>query len=131
MGWCSLMFFKIAVLKNYAIFTGKHLGWSLFLINLQTFTSCEYCEVFKSSFFIEHLRWLLLEDDKKRNLEDCEMFFWTAFLTFSWRRPLSYRNQSIDLRSKLVWFLYGNDLRHERVKVGTNKFWKAWLYFRY
>ena len=28
-------------------------------------------------------------------------------LTLSWRRPLSYRNQSIDLRSKSMdWFLY-------------------------
>ena len=30
--------------------------------------------------------------------------------------PLSYRNQSIDLRSKSMdWFLYDNGLRHERV----------------
>ena len=42
--------------------------------------------------------------------------FWTL-LTLSWRRPLSYRNQSIDLQSKSMdWFLYGNGLRHERVK---------------
>ena len=34
---------------------------------------------------------------------------------------LSYRNQSTDLRSKsMVWFLYDNDLRHERIK-------KNWL----
>ena len=39
-------------------------------------------------------------------------------LTLSWRRPLSYRNQSIDLRSKtLDWVLYDNGLRHERVKT--------------
>ena len=39
-------------------------------------------------------------------------------VTLSWRRPLSYRNQSIDLRSKsLDWFLYDNGLRHERVHV--------------
>ena len=38
-------------------------------------------------------------------------------LTLSWRRLLSYRNQSIDLGSKSVnWFLYDNGLRHERVK---------------
>ena len=38
-------------------------------------------------------------------------------LTLSWRGPLSYRNQSIDLQSKSVdWFLYYNGLRHERVK---------------
>ena len=37
-------------------------------------------------------------------------------LTLSWRRPLSYRNQSIDLlRKSMDWFLYDNVLRHERV----------------
>ena len=37
-------------------------------------------------------------------------------LTRSWRRPLSYRKQSIDLLHKSMdWFLYGNALRHERV----------------
>ena len=38
-------------------------------------------------------------------------------LTLSWRRPLSYRNQSIDLQSKSMdLFLYDNGLRDERVK---------------
>ena len=38
-------------------------------------------------------------------------------LTLSWRRPLSYRNQSIYLFCKSIdWFLYDNGLRHERVK---------------
>ena len=38
-------------------------------------------------------------------------------LTLSWRRPLSYRNQSIDLLgTSMDWFLYDNGLRHERVK---------------
>ena len=37
-------------------------------------------------------------------------------LTLSRRRPLSYRNQSIDLRSKSMdWFLYDIGLRHEKV----------------
>ena len=37
-------------------------------------------------------------------------------LTLSQRRPLSYRNQSIDLlRKSIDWFLYDNGLRHERV----------------
>ena len=36
-------------------------------------------------------------------------------LTLSWRGPLLYRNQSIDLQGKSVdWFLYDNGLRHER-----------------
>ena len=32
---CSQMFFKRGVLKNFAIFTEKHLCWKLFLIKLQ------------------------------------------------------------------------------------------------
>ena len=38
-------------------------------------------------------------------------------LTISWRRSLSYRNQSIGLLWKSMdWFLYDGDLHHERVK---------------
>ena len=38
-------------------------------------------------------------------------------LTLSWRRPLSYRNHSTDLLCKSMdRFLYGNGLRHEKVK---------------
>ena len=40
----------------------------------------------------------------------------------SWRRPLLYRNQSIDLLYKSIdWFLYGNGLHHERVKSSVRK----------
>ena len=42
---------------------------------------------------------------------------YVTFLTFSRRRPISYRNQSIDLLCKSMdWFLYDIGLRHERVK---------------
>ena len=67
------MFFKTLNLKNFSKFTEKHLCCSLFLIKLQAFkpatslkrdsdtdVSCGYCKIFKYSFFIEHLRWLLL-----------------------------------------------------------------------
>ena len=41
-----------------------------------------------------------------------------ARLTLSWRRPLSYRNQSIDLLFKSMdWFQDDNGLRYERVKA--------------
>ena len=44
-------------------------------------------------------------------------------LTLSWQRPLSYRNQSIDLQSKSMdWFLYDNGLHHERVKSHFSTF---------
>ena len=48
-------------------------------------------------------------------------------LALLWRRPLSYRNQCIDLQSKSMdWFLYDRVLHHERVKcvnMGKNKVW--------
>ena len=45
-------FFKKGVLKNFAIFTGKHLRWS-FLFNKVAGLgfSCEYCEILRTSFF--------------------------------------------------------------------------------
>ena len=40
-------------------------------------------------------------------------------LILSWRRLISYRNQSIDVRSKSMdWFLFDIGLRHERVNKG-------------
>ena len=61
------------VVKNFAKFTGKQLCRSLFfnevaglkpatLLEKDTGTgvSCEFCEVFKNTFLIEHLCWLLL-----------------------------------------------------------------------
>ena len=71
------MFFKIGVLKYFAIFTGKHLCWSLFSIMLPAFRpetflkrdanatqvfSCEYCKNFKNNLrrlllsFVDHFR---------------------------------------------------------------------------
>ena len=50
-------------------------------------------------------------------------FLW-LYLTLSWRRPLSYRNQSTDLYSKSMdWFLYDNGLRHERVNNLEKREW--------
>ena len=55
---CSM---KKAIFKNFAIFTGKHLFWSLFLIKLHAWRkkmqvfSCGYCEIFKKTYIEEHL----------------------------------------------------------------------------
>ena len=66
---CSV---KKGVLRNFAKFTGKHQGQSLFLIKwpqacnfikketLAQVFSCEFCEIFKNTFFTEHLWWLFL-----------------------------------------------------------------------
>ena len=40
------------------------------------------------------------------------------YLNLSWRWPISYRNQFIDLlRKSMNWFLYDIGLRHERVNL--------------
>ena len=62
------VFYKKGVLKNFTKFTGKHLYQSLFLIKLQASDlqlygketlaqvfSCEFCEIFKNTFFTGHL----------------------------------------------------------------------------
>ena len=68
------VFCKKAVLRNFAKFTGKDLCQRLFFnkvsgLRLQLYLkrdlaqvfSCEFCEIFKKTFFIEHLQWLLLK----------------------------------------------------------------------
>ena len=61
------MFYKRGVLRNFTKFTGKHLRQRLFLIKLQKESlaqvfSCEFCEIFKNTFFYRtHLRWLVLK----------------------------------------------------------------------
>ena len=58
------MFYKKSVFQNFAIFTGKHLCWSLFLIKLQVcfikktpaqVIFCEYCEILKKIYFEKNL----------------------------------------------------------------------------
>ena len=63
------MFCRKSVLRNFAEFTGKHLCQSLLFNKEETLAlvfSCEFCELFKSTFFTEHLRWLLLKRLSKR-----------------------------------------------------------------
>ena len=65
----SQMFFLKVILKNFSIFTRIQLCWSLPLIKLQgwrpvtlskgdsnTGFSCEYCEIFRNTFFTAHPR---------------------------------------------------------------------------
>ena len=77
----SQIFFKVGVLRNFAIFTRKNLWGGLFLTKLQVgkpatlLLSSEYCEIFQSTFFVEHLRWLLLENELA-SYRSCLVVFW-------------------------------------------------------
>ena len=67
-------------------------------------------------------QWQLIESFSKNWDKIFPMNFCkdTKLLTLSWWRPLSCRNQSIDLLCKLMdGFLSDNGLRHERVKKLT------------
>ena len=63
-----IKFIKIGVRENVAIFIGKQLCWSLYLMRpsillkreSNVVSSCEHCHFFKNSFFTELLWWLLL-----------------------------------------------------------------------
>ena len=57
------MLFKVGILKSFAIVTGKRLRWSLYFIKKRHQHRCftvNITIIFKNSFFVEHLRWLLL-----------------------------------------------------------------------
>ena len=74
---------KRAVLKNFAIFTGKHLCRSRFF-QKETPTLvffCEYCEIFKNNYFEKHLRTTVSEVTPTMMLsyEICELFKNTYF----------------------------------------------------
>ena len=76
--------------------------------------------IYFSRIFFEFCRYLFFSwhfENLKRNVTVLYEKKITL-LTLSWRRPLSYRNQSIDLLCKSVdWFLYDNGLPHKRVKI--------------
>ena len=76
---------------------GKHLCWSLFFNNIaghrpwacnfikketptQVF-SCDYYEIFKKFFFMEHLRWLLLKARENLKLDTIKLFHVNGFLS--------------------------------------------------
>ena len=57
------MFCKKSVITNFTKFTGNHLCLrpaTLLKETLAQVFSCEFCEISKNTFFIEHLWWLLL-----------------------------------------------------------------------
>ena len=99
---------KLAALKR--TFWEKSLWWTSFIIKLQPFST-------QPSILSEneaHVR------PSCRSAENSNIFTGKPCflsLTLSWRRPLSYKNQSIDLLCKSMdWFPYDNGARHESVK---------------
>ena len=90
------MFFNTGALKNFAIFTGKHLCWNLFLLKLQAWRpptqvfSCKYCEIFKSTCFYRTspVPTFLLSHCFSRHNLFCTPVTNSFNLTFSFRRNI-------------------------------------------
>ena len=59
-----------------------------------------------------------MSDQGDQNIRSKEIYWKkNIYLTLLWWRPLSYRNQSIDLQNKSMdWFLYDRNLRLERIQ---------------
>ena len=80
------VFCEKGVLENFSKFTGKNLNRSLFFnkVGGQVY-SCEFREIFKNAFFIEHLRWLLLNNDTKTtSLTLLWCIWWAWFHSAYW-----------------------------------------------
>ena len=64
-----VVFCKEDVLENFAIFTDKHLHWSLLKkVTLAQVSSCKFCEVFKNTYFSEHLQTATSRSEKPESL---------------------------------------------------------------
>ena len=59
---CPEVFCEKSVLKNFVKLAGKNLCRTRWF-------SCQFCKVFKNTFFIERLRWLLLPNLKALDLQ--------------------------------------------------------------
>ena len=97
------MFFKIRVNKNCAIFKGKHLCWSVFLIRelnsakkrlQKTCFPLNIAKFLRTAFLIEHLFWLLLWKNHV-NLMTLNKFFWWLSYAFG----VYYTNQCVLLKN--------------------------------
>ena len=67
--------------------------------------SCEYCGIFKNSFFIEHLRRLLLELILERNTDSTENKKWLHLLFDTLTFLLhSLKSSLFPLHLTVVWF---------------------------
>ena len=70
------VFCKKAALKNFAIFTGKHLCWSLFLIKLQAFR-CFSMNIAKTSILRNICEWMLLYQSELFMFHYCNVAYFT------------------------------------------------------
>ena len=85
------------------------------------YINCSIPLILNKQIFTIHRDTLVFESRVTISVKKIHHKSLTVFLTHSWRRSLSYRNQSIDLLCKTMdWLLYHRDLCHERVKFTSD-----------
>ena len=103
------MFCKKPVLRNFAIFTGKHLSQSLFFNKVATLVhvfSCGFCEISKNTFL--H-RTPLVATSKKPTLRQIEWGIQNGLITKNGALPVTtlfFQKLCFSLRTsykKLIW----------------------------
>ena len=111
----SQMFFKIGVLKNFVIFTRKHLSWQSLFIKVAVLTgcnfikketptqvfSCKYCEILRNSFFIFCPRGISL-----------------TFVFYSMYN-LQNKDDTFTYQKKLLWCLFLKSSKAFSVSLGN------------
>ena len=109
-------FYEKVVLKNFAIL--KHLNFRPATLLKETPTqvfSCEYCKIFKNSFFIEHLWWLLLKRSYSASPQEfCILRNVYQFFKFSYLASISqYGNTS--------WAMHLHEICHDSAAAGRER----------
>ena len=102
------MFWKIGALKNFMIFTGKHLCWSLFLLKFiqnrlqRRCFPVNFAEVLRIAIFIEHLWWLL--ECRVITMKQVQVA-WAAFLRCFFRKIFlnSWRLEEEYPQRRVIW----------------------------
>ena len=120
-----------AVIKNFAIFTGKQLSWALqhrsFPVNIRVFLRTLILKNICEWLLLKIIQSIIVKFSSKGLIKvvasACITIVTSLFdLTRSWQRSLLYRNQCIDWLCKpMDWFLYDRDLRPERVNVSLSR----------
>ena len=103
------IFFKIGVPKNFAKFTGKLRPKACNFVKKETLVqmlSCEFCEILKNTFFIEHL-WCLLQQVFDLFVQNILNFLFKAIINYYiWMTSIQKHTILTFLKSRLlIWHI--------------------------
>ena len=117
----SKIYLRIGVLKNFAIFTGRHLCWCLFFNEYAGLNACnfiknrlqhkffpvKFVKFLRTLFFTEHVRWLFLEISYELSLSLSLLHLRTMNGVISWAlQRLFHFTVCVTFLSVSLFFFY-------------------------